>query len=91
MKYVWDQAKNKINQKKHKVSFEEAVTVIESADYAQIMDDSSDEHRFKAIGMSNKSRILLVVYCYRDEDMIRIVSARKANKAEVKIWQDVKG
>ena len=90
MKYAWDQAKNKTNQKKHKVSFEEAVTVIESADYAQIMDDSSDEHRFKAIGMSSKSRILLVVYCYRDEDMIRIVSARKANKAEVKIWQDVK-
>lgn len=90
MKYAWDQAKNKINQKKHRVSFEEAVTVIERADYAQIMDDSSDEHRFKAIGMSNRSRILLVVYCYRDEDMIRIVSARKANKAEVKIWQDVK-
>ena len=90
MKYAWDQAKNKVNQKKHRLSFEEAVTVIESADYAQIMDDSSDEHRFKAIGMSNKSRILLVVYCYRDEDMIRIVSARKANKAEVKIWQDVK-
>lgn len=90
MKYAWDQAKNKINQKKHKISFEEAVTVIESADYAQVMDDSSDEHRFKAIGMSSRSRVLLVVYCYRDEDMIRIVSARKATKAEVKIWQDVK-
>ncbi len=90
MKYAWDQAKNKINQKKHKISFEEAVTVIESADYAQVMDDSSDEHRFKAIGMSSRSRVLLVVYCYRDENMIRIVSARKATKAEVKIWQDVK-
>ena len=90
MKYAWDQSKNKINQKKHRVSFEEAMTVIESADYAQIMDDSSDEHRFKAIGMSEKLRILLVVYCYRDEDMIRIVSARKATTAEVKIWHDVK-
>jgi uncharacterized DUF497 family protein len=90
MKYVWDQAKNKINQKKHKISFEEAVTVIESAEYAQIMDNTSDEHRFKAIGMSTKSRVLLVVYCYRDEDMIRIISARKATKAEVKIWRDVK-
>ena len=90
MKYVWDQSKNRINLKKHKVSFEEAMTVIESADYAQIIDDSSDEHRFKAIGMSAQSRVLLVVYCYRDEDMIRIISARKAKKAEVRIWQDLK-
>jgi len=37
MKYVWDQSKNKLNQKKHGVSFEEAMSVIESADYAQIM------------------------------------------------------
>ena len=66
------------------------MSIIEGADYAQVMDDSNDEHRFKAIGMSNKSRILLVVYCYRDENMIRIISARKANKAEVKLWQDVK-
>lgn len=90
MKYAWDESKNRINQKKHRVSFEEAVTVIESADYAQVLDDSSDENRFKAIGMSAKLRVLLVVYCYRDEEMIRIVSARKAKKPEVKLWHDIK-
>ncbi len=90
MKYVWDQAKNKENQKKHGVSFEEAMTVIESANYAQIMDDSSDEPRFKAIGISSKTRTLLVVYCYRDENMVRIISARKATNAERKIWQEIK-
>jgi uncharacterized DUF497 family protein len=78
------------NQRKHKISFEEAVSVIESGSYAQVMDDQSDEHRFKAIGMSVKSRILLVVYCYRGEDMIRIISARKATKSEVRLWQEIK-
>ncbi len=90
MKYVWDQTKNRENQKKHGVSFEEALTVIEGANYAQIMDDSNDEPRFKAIGLSSKTRILLVVYCYRDENMVRIISARKATKAESKLWQEIK-
>jgi uncharacterized DUF497 family protein len=90
MQYVWDQSKNLSNQKKHKIMFEEAMTVLEKGDYAQIMDDMSPEYRFKAIGESSRRRILLVVYCYREEDMIRIISARRATKSEVKLWQEVK-
>ncbi len=90
MKFTWQVSKNKLNQLKHDVSFEEAQSVIQSGDYASLLDSSSDEERFKAIGLSLKSRVLLVVYCYRFENLIRIISARKATKKEVKIWQSLK-
>ena len=66
MKYAWDETKNRTNQKKHGVSFEEAMTVIESADYAQVLDDSSDEHRFKAIGMSARKATKSEVKLWHD-------------------------
>ncbi len=90
MKYIWVEKKNQLNIKKHGVAFDEAMTVLERAEYLSIVDDSSEEERRKAIGYSKKLRLLLVVYLYRDEDIIRIISARKATKQEIKLWQKEK-
>lgn len=87
MKFVWDENKNKINIEKHKVSFEEAKTIffsrfIEKPD----LDHSDEEDRFIAIGISFYTRELMVSYCYRnkinEEEIIRIISARKATDNE---------
>ena len=80
MDIIWDPIKAGINFKKHGVSFEEAVTVIQSAMTVTIEDSSTDEQRFATIGVSVKLRILMVVHTYRDDSEIRIISARKATK-----------
>jgi uncharacterized DUF497 family protein len=84
---TWDENKNKLNQKKHKVSFEEAKTVFID-DTAQMIydpDHSQDEERFILLGISMNARILIVCHFYRKNDgIIRIISARKATKKEEK-------
>jgi len=83
--FEWDEAKNRQNQRKHGVSFEEAQTVFldEHAIRYFDPDHSADEDRFLMLGMSLKLRVLVVCHCYRAHDsLIRIISARKANKKE---------
>ncbi|MCG5057010.1 MAG: BrnT family toxin [Limnoraphis sp. WC205] len=88
--FQWDEQKNKINQQKHGISFEEAESVFLD-DYAvQFWDEnhSEDEERFLLLGLSSKMRILLVVHCFREEEaIIRIISARKATKNESKEYR----
>ena len=88
--FEWDDNKSRINLEKHGVTFEEAESVFQDDD-ALLMDDpdhsSYEEDRFLIIGFSVKSRILLVCHCYRQNDeMIRIISARKATKNEQKAY-----
>ena len=84
-KFVWDEQKHKANINKHDISFLEATSVFDD-DNAIYFDDenhSQDEDRFVVIGMSERSRTLTVCHCYRDDDsVIRIISARKADKEE---------
>jgi len=83
--FEWDNEKNRINQKKHRISFEEAESVFYDDNAIQFWDeDHSDaEDRFLLLGRSFKMRILLIVHCYREqESIIRIISARKATKNE---------
>ncbi len=85
LRFEWDSHKSRINQKKHGISFEEAKTVFfdERARLIHDPDHSSEEDRFVLLGMSHKFRLLLVCHCYREsEEVIRIISARKANKKE---------
>ena len=87
IKFVWDERKNKINQKKHGVSFEEAQTAFydENARLIADPDHSEDEDRFILLGMSQRARLLIICHCYRENDeVIRIISARKADKQETK-------
>lgn len=83
--FEWDEWKNRENKRKHKVSFEEAQTVFldENAIRYFDPDHSEDEDRFIMLGMSFTLRVLVVCHCHRQDDaVIRIVSARKADKRE---------
>ena len=87
--FEWDENKNKINQEKHNVSFEEASTVFYDEEALIIHDPehSLQEDRFIIMGMSNKANLLLVCHCYREsESVIRIISARRATKKEEKSY-----
>ena len=90
MKFQWDPNKAKENLKKHGVSFEEAVTVFKDP-LALIFDDeehSEEEHREIIIGISRLSKLLLVCFVERDEDLIRIVTARPATNQEKKDYEE---
>ena len=81
----WDEAKNRANKRKHGVSFEEAQSVFLDENAIRFFDPdhSSDEDRFLMLGMSWALRVLVVCHCFRvDDSVIRIISARKANKKE---------
>lgn len=81
----WDENKHTANSRKHGVSFEEAQTVFydERALLISDPDHSEDEDRFVLVGMSLSLRTLVVCHCYREDDeVIRIISARKANRME---------
>ena len=87
--FEWDPSKNTSNQKKHGVSFEEAKTVF-SDDFARLIVDpdySQEEERFILLGTSIESNLLIVCHCIRDEESVRIISARKADKKERKIYE----
>ena len=81
----WDPDKDKLNKKKHGVSFEEAKTVFFDENAVRFFDPdhSESEDRFIMVGLSYKLRVVLVCHCYRKGDtVIRIISARKANRNE---------
>ena len=84
--FEWDETKNRINQRKHGLAFEEAMTVFYD-EYAILFDDpdhsTDDEDRFLIIGMTRKELICIVSHCYRGaEGRVRIISARKATREE---------
>ncbi len=92
IQFQWDQNKNHENIKKHKVPFEEAKTVFfdENARLITDPEHSFNEERFIILGISNKLRLLVVVHTYKENDeVIRIISARKATKFETKYYNEV--
>ncbi len=71
------------NIKKHGISFEEAVSsLLDSSALVQEDIDSEEESRWVLVGMSDKARLLTVVYTLRNEDRIRLISARKSTRKE---------
>jgi len=91
IKFDWDKNKARINLAKHKVSFEEAQSVFDD-DNARLIfdpDHSENEDRFILLGLSCSLKILTVVHCYKDEDnIIRLISARKATNREIKNYKE---
>lgn len=79
----WDPEKSETNWRKHGVSFEEAETVFSDPEWIWREDDthSDEEDRYVVIGTSNWGRILVVVYCIRDDDY-RLIHARAAGPSE---------
>ena len=90
MDFEWSEKKATTNLAKHGVSFDEAQTAFEDCD-ALVIDDpdhSDDEERFMLLGLSSALRMLVVCHCYRKNDeQIRIISARKANKNELATYE----
>jgi uncharacterized DUF497 family protein len=85
IQFEWDERKNRANKRKHKVSFEEAQSVFLDENALRFFDPdhSEDEDRFLMLGMSFTLHVLVVCHCYREDDsVIRIISARKADKRE---------
>jgi uncharacterized DUF497 family protein len=85
MQFEWDRDKEKRNIKKHRISFDEAVTVFYdplSATFSD-PDHSIGEHRFITIGFSSHGRLLVVSYTERGK-VIRIINARPATAPERK-------
>ena len=87
--FEWDDEKAESNLKKHRVSFEEAATIFNDPKVATISDPdhSETEERYVSIAMSMIVRLLTVVHAYRKE-RIRLISARKATKAEKKKYEN---
>jgi uncharacterized DUF497 family protein len=88
MIFEWDANKAATNLVKHGVSFEEAKTVFDDPLYIDFYDPdhSDEEHRYIIIGMSLQNRLLLVAYMERG-DVIRLISAREATRAERKSYE----
>jgi len=85
--FSWDVRKDRENQRKHGVSFDEASTAFadENARLKHDPDHSRGEERFILLGFSGRLRLLVVSHVYRqDEKVIRIISARKATRKERK-------
>ena len=89
MDFEWDEAKDLSNQRKRGLAFAEAQRLFESgAEYLEIFDaeHSEFEDRFIAIGPIDRG-IVVVVYTEREEDLIRIIGARLANKREQALYR----
>ena len=94
IEFAWNKNKASANVKKHGISFEEAKTVFsdEQALIIHDSDHSEQEDRFILLGMSYRTRILLVCHCYKEiKGIIRIISARVASKKEQdQYWEALK-
>lgn len=84
--FEWDRSKAKKNKSKHGIAFADTFAVFEDPNAVTIEDFRSDEQRYVTIGMDAFGRILVVVYTWRD-DRIRIISARKAVRSEVRQYE----
>jgi len=88
--FVWDESKNRVNRRKHGISFEEAKTVFYDENAWEYFDPdhSEEENRFILLGMSARLRVLVVCHCFRERELvIRIISARRANRQEQEAYR----
>jgi uncharacterized DUF497 family protein len=87
LKFEWNEEKNNLNIKKHQVSFEEAQRVFLDPMHISNLDHRFNyfEERWITIGLGSKDKVLVVANMFFDEngdEIIRIISARKANDKE---------
>jgi len=91
--FEWDKTKAKSNLQKHKISFETASSIFRDEKAISIADEehSEEEERWLTIGLDEVTRMLVVIHTFlitdRSNCRIRIISARKATKNEVRIYE----
>ena len=90
MEIEWDEGKAKRNAAKHGVTFEEAASALMDPNAIVGPDEghSIDEERYRTVAMSFVFQVLVVITTERDGDVIRIISARKANRYEKSQYQE---
>lgn len=88
MRFEWDPAKNESNRLKHGLELQEATDLFAASDYLEIPDEghSDDEERFLGIGSIQRG-VIVVVWTERNEDVIRLISARHATKSEIELYR----
>jgi uncharacterized protein len=84
--FEWDESKANQNMLKHGISFADTFAVFEDPTAVTVEDFQRGEQRYITIGMDAFGRILVVVYTWRGEN-IRIISARKAVRYEVRQYE----
>ena len=87
--FEWNRRKASDNERKQGVSFDEARSAFldENARVIPDPEHSDDEDRFVLLGLSGRLRMLVVVHVWRD-DVVRIISARKADRLERKQYSE---
>ena len=91
LQFEWDPEKASSNSLKHGVTFEEAKSVFYDESAREFYDEENSdlEDRFLLLGFSSELRLLLICHCYREnDDVIRIISARKATKRETRFYPE---
>jgi uncharacterized DUF497 family protein len=89
VEFEWDPQKDRENQLKHGIAFEEASSVFGDS-FAITIDDpdhSAHEQRFLTTGYSNRQRLVIVAHTDRD-DRVRLISARGVTAAERHVYEE---
>ena len=91
MEFAWDERKNRVNRRKHRISFDTAISVFDDPFHVSRQDrEVEGEERWQTIGMVQGVRVLLVAHTVeKDDGLIRILSARKATPQERRIYAQV--
>lgn len=92
--FDWDPNKARANRKKHRVSFEQASTIFLDPRMISVFDTEHSEHedRWATIGMDKNGNLLVVIHTFQQVDAncsrIRMISARRATKNEIKQYRE---
>jgi uncharacterized DUF497 family protein len=88
VRFEWDPLKADANLRTHGIGFAEAVTVLQDAFALTCEDpDAVEEQRFVTMGLSDEANLLVVVYTYREPDIIRMLSAWRANRRQKELYE----
>ncbi len=94
MKFVWDPKKAKLNESKHGIAFEDAITVFDDPNAMRAPDPKHStpaELREWIIGEADSGHVLVVVFTERiKKDVYRIISARRSNRRERRLYETYK-
>jgi len=95
MRFEWDELKSRLNLAKHKISFDTARLIFDDPHALSVQDRTVDgEARWQTLGMIEDAVVVLVAHTYQEEhgeEVIRIISARKATPRERRVYEESRG